>query len=81
MKLLPDPRAYSNWQDWAAALRRELQRGDDNRLPILPTYTVSGLPPVVETGLIYVSNASGGGIPCFSDGTNWRRVDTRAVAT
>jgi hypothetical protein len=30
---------------------------------------------------IFVTNASGGAIPAFSDGTNWRRADTRAIVT
>lgn len=29
--------------------------------------------------LLYVRDAAGGGIPCFSDGTNWRRVDNREI--
>lgn len=30
-------------------------------------------------GLIYVSNESGGATVAFSDGTNWRRVQDRAI--
>jgi hypothetical protein len=49
--------------------------------PILPTYTVAGVPSAATyaRGLIYVSNESGGAVPAFSDGTDWRRVTDRAV--
>lgn len=53
-----------------------------NETPDLASYTVSTLPPV--TGpfrLIYVSNESGGAVPAFNDGANWRRVTDRAVVS
>ncbi len=31
--------------------------------------------------MVYVTDETGGAIPCFSDGTNWRRVSDRAVAS
>ena len=31
--------------------------------------------------LVYVTDETGGAIPCFSDGTNWRRMSDRAVAS
>lgn len=31
--------------------------------------------------MFFCTNESGGAIPVFSDGTNWRRVSDRAVAT
>ena len=30
---------------------------------------------------VFVSNESGGAVPAFSDGTNWRRVTDRAIVT
>lgn len=44
-------------------------------------YTVATLPSVTANvgRMVYVSDAAGGGIPAFSDGTFWLRVDTRAV--
>lgn len=47
----------------------------------LPSYTVSGVPAAADWqgSLIYVSNESGGAVPAFSDGTNWRRVTDRAI--
>lgn len=54
-----------------------------NALASLATHSVSDLPSTIAAApaLIYVWDASGGGIPCFSDGTNWRRVDTRAIVS
>lgn len=47
----------------------------------LAIYTVATVPAAASyTGaLIYVSDAAGTPIPCFSDGTNWKRVDTGAT--
>ena len=52
--------------------------------PSLASYTVATLPDAVKLGagaMIYVSNESGGAVPAFSDGTNWRRVTDRAVVS
>ena len=44
--------------------------------------TVGTLPSAAPAGQwIYVSDETGGAIPCFSDGTNWRRVTDRAIAS
>lgn len=49
---------------------------------VLPSYTVSTLPSASIAGaMIYVSNESGGAVPAFSDGTNWRRVTDRAIVS
>ena len=47
------------------------------------TYTVSTLPSAstYARGLIYVSNETGGATLAFSDGTDWRRVQDRAVVS
>ena len=50
----------------------------------LKSYTVAGVPSASAAGagaMIYVSNESGGAIPAFSDGTDWRRVTDRAVVS
>lgn len=51
--------------------------------PVLPAYTVETLPDATAyaRGLIYVSDETGGAVPAFSDGTNWRRVTDRAVVS
>lgn len=47
----------------------------------LASFTVSGAPDAAAwpRGIIYVSNESGGATIAFSDGTNWRRVQDRAI--
>jgi len=48
----------------------------------LTSYTVLTLPPVISApGMIFVSNESGGSVPAFSDGTNWRRVTDRNIVS
>ena len=48
----------------------------------LKSYTVATLPSAATAGgMIYVSNETGGAVPAFSDGTNWRRVTDRAVVS
>lgn len=46
------------------------------------SYTVGSLPSASSFGagtLVYVADESGGAVPAFSDGTDWRRVTDRAV--
>lgn len=52
-------------------------------IPQPPTYTVATLPAAATypRGLIYVSNETGGATLAFSDSTNWRRVQDRAVVS
>ena len=48
----------------------------------LTSYTVVTLPGVTGTpGLIFVTDETGGAVPAFSDGTNWRRVTDRAIVS
>lgn len=51
--------------------------------PELPSYTVATLPTAsdYEAHMIYVSDETGGATVAFSDGTNWRRVQDRAVVS
>ena len=48
-----------------------------------PTYTVAGLPSAATypRGVVYISNEAGGATLAFSDSTNWRRVQDRAVVS
>jgi hypothetical protein len=49
---------------------------------VLPSYTTSTLPSASVPGaMIYVTNETGGPVPAFADGTNWRRVTDRAIVT
>ena len=47
----------------------------------LASYTVAGVPAASKNTacMVYISNESGGAVPAFSDGTNWRRVTDRAI--
>ena len=48
--------------------------------PVVPSYTVAGVPSASPAAQIaYISNEAGGAVLAFSDGTNWRRVTDRAV--
>jgi hypothetical protein len=49
----------------------------------LPSYAKTSLPTAsTNTGcMIFVTNESGGAVPAFSDGTNWRRVTDRAIVS
>jgi hypothetical protein len=49
----------------------------------LAIYAVAALPDAAEwTGsLIYVSDETGGATVAFSDGTDWRRVQDRAIVS
>lgn len=62
---------------------QSLSNKDFTNPPVLPTYTVATVPNVATfaRGLIYVSNETGGATVAFSDGTNWRRVQDRAVVS
>lgn len=46
----------------------------------LDSSTVAGVPSASPAGqMLYISDETGGAIPAFSDGTNWRRVSDRAI--
>ena len=50
--------------------------------PILPSYTVSTLPPALPAGgNVFVTDETGGAVPAFSDGINWRRYTDRAIVS
>lgn len=49
----------------------------------LPEYTVTTLPNATTQsgGMVYVSDESGGAVPAFTDGVNWRRITDRAIVS
>lgn len=62
------------------------QRLNENLLGVqvvLPRYTVATLPsvPAEDRGMIFVDDETGGAVPAFSDGTNWRRVTDRTIVS
>lgn len=65
-------------QSHAAAING-LYEGQD---PVqLPSYTVATVPAQQTGAMIYVTDETGGAVPAFSDGTDWRRVTDRAVVS
>lgn len=67
--------------DLSPGTRSSIERALNRQLT-LDSYTVATLPPATTPGqLIYVSNETGGATVAFSDGTNWRRVQDRAVVS
>jgi hypothetical protein len=65
--------------------RREVDRADGQNVKTtasflqLRRYAKAALPAQSEGAMIYVTDDTGGAVPAFSDGTNWRRVTDRAV--
>lgn len=81
--ILPQPEAYKDWQEWGHALigtltvERDLESGTPF---VLAHYGVASVPRAVRSGVIlYIPDESGGAVPAFSDGVNWRRVTDRAI--
>lgn len=74
--------------DWARRLAddvtAEFDRVSARGFPVrLPQYGKADLPLAASYpgSLIFVSDATGGATPAFSDGTNWLRADTSAVVS
>lgn len=89
--MIPEPRSYPTWQSWAASAQRVLipfmtearavffRQGQIARVG---SFAVANLPSATTPGqIIYVSDETGGATLAFSDGTNWRRVQDRAVVS
>lgn len=77
--LTPTNRFTVTWNRWFQSVVKALTGGEP--LP-LASYTIAELPtPTSFPSIIYVSNESGGSVPAFSDGNNWRRVTDRAIVT
>ena len=53
----------------------------DTGLPQLPSYTVATLPDTVAGDLALCTDETGGSTVVFYDGSNWRRMADRAVAS
>lgn len=69
---------YMNWlfSLWTAYF--------DERINKPESYTVATMPSASSRGagaMIYVSNETGGAVPAFSDGTDWRRVTDRTIVS
>lgn len=72
-------RFTTTWQAWFNGVWRVLSGRDPLQCA---SFTVATLPPATPAGqMIYVSNEIGGATLAFSDGTNWRRVQDRAIVS
>ena len=86
-RLTDDDRATAAFQLYLDDLTQKLNGTLLGDAVILESYTVAELTaatpdPATNTGgMVFVSDETGGSIPAFSDGTNWRRVTDRAVVT
>ena len=79
---LPDPLLYGTWKEWANMLVAVLRQSLAQTSVTLPSYKVADVPAALQAGqLIYVTNETGGAVPAFSDGTDWRRVTDRTVVS
>ena len=70
------------WQTLVEALGFSVAT-DATLLLQVKTYTVASVPSAATypRGVIYVSNETGGATLAFSDSTNWRRVQDRAIVS
>lgn len=78
------PQDTDDWKTWVSrfllTMQQQFSRAPD--VVELTSYTVAKLPRVGKNpGLIFVSDETGGAVPAFSDGTNWRRVTDRAIVS
>lgn len=65
---------------WAHRLIAQLDRFAATRT--LPKFSVLNLPKATPAAqMIYVVDESGGAVPVFSDGANWRRTTDRAIVS
>lgn len=79
---LPSPELHSDWKSWASALVQSLDNSTVEEVE-LPAFAKAKLPPPARAKwrMVYVTDEAGGGVPAFSDGTDWRRVTDRAVVS
>ena len=89
--MIPNPSVHSEWDSWAKSVQQILipfmanveatffRNGETVRLA---SFQVASLPgPTTPGQVIFCSDESGGATILFSDGTNWRRVQDRAIAS
>lgn len=72
----------SSYDPVVAQLRADLLRVEARAaMTVLQAYFKAQLPTPLGNGglMIYVRDATGGGVPAFSDNTSWRRVTDRTV--
>lgn len=67
---------------WWRASAREIE-GEIERQRAMDVFAVAGLPDAAlfPYRWLFVPDETGGAVPCFSDGTNWRRCTDRTIAS
>lgn len=80
------PKPSNDAPTWATKFCQDIVRwveGLNSGPQRLTAYTVLTLPSPSQYSrtMIYVSNETGGAVPAFSDGTNWRRVTDRVIVS
>ena len=80
--MIPAPDLHADWKSWVNAFTASHSE-EPLRAIQLAAFAVAKLPPAgaFRACLIFVSDETGGAVPAFSDGTNWRRVTDRAVVS
>lgn len=73
--------ASQAWQNFVDDIEQRLNDEVLGNQVVLSVYTVATLPPVPGSGWIFVSDETGGAVPAFSDGTDWRRCTDRAIVS
>jgi len=70
------------WIDWLSIISRRFIEGPF----LIKGYAVADLPSAADysdgtyfSALVFVNDETGGATMAFSDGTNWRRVQDRAI--
>lgn len=89
--MIPSPSNFGDWKAWAVQVVRVLvpfmtetreTYYRQGQIVHLGSFVVADLPDASIPGRqIYVSDETGGATVAFSDGTNWRRVQDRAVVS
>ncbi len=69
---------YAYEVDWA---KFQLSFGYPPKLPVLTVATLPGAATAGAGAIAYCSDDGGGGVPVFSDGSAWRRMTDRGVAS
>jgi hypothetical protein len=76
------PRDAPAWaQQFADDVTRELRTRARGFPVVLASFPKTDLPDAARWvgSWIYVSDATGGAVPAYSDGANWLRADTSAI--
>lgn len=89
--MIPTPELQRDWREWGLEVVRRLNpfmeevqatKFGQGQILQVGSFTVANLPSATTPGrVIYVSDETGGATLAFSDGTNWRRVQDRAVVS